>query len=118
MLSISKPEELSKLTLPFVKFLLPHNHFDFLQGLQCAFLEVFGSILIFYLEHGTCGTFRSNSSMLCYHALLVVHFAEAGLYLSFETGKEVLILATEQVFFLVAVQDHAQLLVVPGPHGG
>ena len=56
--------------------------------------------------------------MLCYHALLVVHFAEAGLYLSFETGKEVLILATEQVFFLMAVQDHAQLLVVPGPHGG
>ena len=109
MLSISKPEELSKLTLPFVEILLPHNHFDFLQGLQCAFLEVFGSILIFY---------RVNSSMLCYHALHVVHFAEAGLYLSFETGKEVLILATEQVFFLVAVQDHAQLLVVPGPHGG
>ena len=65
--------------------------------------------MIFYLV---------NSSMLCYHALLVVHFAEAGLYLSFETGKEVLILATEQVFFLMAVQDHAQLLVVPGPHGG
>jgi hypothetical protein len=109
MLSISKPEELSKLTLPFVEILFPHNHLDFLQGLQCAFLEVFGSILIFHLV---------NSSILCYHALLVVHFAEAGLYLSFETGKEVLILATEQVFFLMAVQDHAQLLVVPGPHGG
>jgi hypothetical protein len=92
-----------------LEILLPHNHFDFLQGLQCAFLEVFGSILIFHLV---------NSSILCYHALLVVHFAEADLYLSFETGKEVLILATEQVFFLMAVQDHAQLLVVPGPHGG
>ena len=109
MLCISKPEELSKLTLPFVELLLPHNHLDFLQGLQCAFLEVFGSVLIFH---------RVNSSILCYHALLVVHFAEADLYLSFETGKEVLILATEQVFFLMAVQDHAQLLVVPGPHGG
>ena len=109
MLSISKPEELSKLTLPFVEILLPHNQFDFLQGLQCAFLEVFGSILIFH---------RVNSSMLCYHALLVVHFAEADLYLSFETVKKVLILATEQVFFLMAVQDHAQLLVVPRPNGG
>jgi len=108
MLSISKPEELSKLTLPFVEIVFPYNHLDFLQGLQ-YFLEVFGPILIFHLV---------NSSILCYHALLVVHFAEPDLYLSFETGKEVLILATEQVFFLMAVQDHAQLLVVPGPHGG
>ena len=90
-----------------MEFLLPHNHFNFLQGLQCAFLKVFGTPLIFY---------HVNATVLCSHALIIVLLTEPDLYLSFETGKKVLILAAEQVLLLMAVQDHVQLPVVLCPH--